>query len=67
MTHYDKNKGVYRKVVIKDDIPVGMIFLGDITNAGVVAGFIRSGKKAPNLKHSLLSDRYNYSRQLANF
>jgi NAD(P)H-nitrite reductase large subunit len=65
LTRYDKHKGTYRKIVLKDDVPVGMIFLGDITNAGVVAGFIRIGKNASDLKHYLLSERYSYARQLA--
>ncbi|KPU46086.1 NADH-dependent phenylglyoxylate dehydrogenase subunit epsilon [Oxobacter pfennigii] len=66
LVHYDEHQKVYRKIVLKDDIPVGMIFLGDIQNAGVVAGYIRNGKDASNVKHRLLSDRYSYAYQLVN-
>ncbi|KJS18893.1 MAG: hypothetical protein VR72_20600 [Clostridiaceae bacterium BRH_c20a] len=67
LTYHNEEQGVYRKIVLKDNIPVGMIFLGDISNAGVVAGFIRSNKKADKVKEVLLSSRYNYARQLVNF
>lgn len=64
LTRYDKYNGTYRKLVLKDDVPVGMIFLGDISNAGVAAGFIRINKNASQLKDYLLSERYSYARQL---
>lgn len=64
LTRYNEINGTYRKLVLKDDVPVGMIFLGDISSAGVAAGFIRIGKNASQLKHNLLSERYSYARQL---
>lgn len=64
LIRYDKYNGTYRKLVLKDDVPVGMIFLGDISNAGVAAGFIRIGKNASQFKDYLLSERYSYARQL---
>jgi nitrite reductase (NADH) large subunit len=66
LTRYNKHEGTYRKLVLKDNVPVGMIFLGDISNAGVVAGFIRISKDASQYKHYLLSERYSYARQLVN-
>jgi len=67
LTYHNKLEGIYKKIVLKDDVPVGMIFLGDISNAGVVAGFIRTRKKADQVKNLLLSNRYNYAQQLVNF
>lgn len=66
LTRYNEHSGTYRKIVLNDNVPVGMIFLGDISNAGVAAGFIRIGKNASRLKDCLLSERYSYARQLVN-
>jgi len=67
LTYHNALEGIYKKIILKDDVPVGMIFLGDISNAGVVAGFIRTRKKASQVKNLLLSNRYNYAQQLVNF
>lgn len=67
LTYHNVHKGVYRKIVLKDNVPVGMIFMGDITNAGTVAGFIRHRKDASKVKHAFLSDRYSYARQITEY
>lgn len=52
---------VYRKLVIKGDIIVGMIFLGDIKNAGVIGALMKQKTNVGRLKSKLLGPNFGYS------
>jgi len=48
-------RGIYRKMVLRGDIPVGMILVGDIRQSGVVASLIRRRRPlAKDLKEAFL-------------
>lgn len=55
LTEYIEDKRIYKKVVIKDNKAVGMIFIGDTKNAQYVSGLIRKGADISEIKHTLLN------------
>lgn len=52
---------VYRKLVIKGETIVGMIFLGDIKNAGVIGALMKQKINIGKLKSNLLNPNFGYS------
>lgn len=52
---------IYRKLVIKDDIVVGMIFLGDIKNAGVIGAIMKNKINVGKIKNNMLNPNFGYS------
>lgn len=56
---------VYRKVVLKDDHIVGLVFAGDIQQAGVAFGLLREGVDVGPFKDALVRDDFglNYIPQ----
>lgn len=40
-TYHQPGKNIYRKLVLKNNIPAGMILVGDIRQAGLIASLIR--------------------------
>ncbi len=49
---------VYRKVVLKDDHIVGLVFAGDIQQAGVAFGLLREGVNVGPFKDALVRDDF---------
>jgi NAD(P)H-nitrite reductase large subunit len=47
--------GTYRKVVLRNNRIVGMVFVGDIERSGVVFGLMKDGVNVRRFKESLLS------------
>jgi len=58
ITRATEKEGIYRKVVIKDDVVVGSIFVGDISRAGIVTGLIRDRVSVALFKDKLLRDDF---------
>ena len=54
----DKGKGVYKKIVLKDNRVVGIILLNSIERAGVYGMLIREGIDVKDFKDQLLSDDF---------
>lgn len=52
---------VYRKLVLKEDTIVGMIFLGDIKNAGVIGALMKQKTNVGRFKNNLLNPNFGYS------
>jgi NAD(P)H-nitrite reductase large subunit len=55
------SEGVYRKLVIKEDVVVGLIFLGDIYNAGVISALMKNKINIAKFKSNILSPSFGYS------
>jgi nitrite reductase (NADH) large subunit len=53
-----KHNGYYRKVVLCNNVIVGMVFIGGIENAGIIYGLIRDGIDVGSFKQSLLADDF---------
>jgi NAD(P)H-nitrite reductase large subunit len=47
-----QGNGVYQKIVLKDDLIAGMVFVGSIEKAGIVYGLMREGVKVSSFKES---------------
>lgn len=54
----NRETGVYKKIVIKDNRVVGSVFVGDIDRAGIVTGLIKSGIKVAAIKNRILDDDF---------
>jgi NAD(P)H-nitrite reductase large subunit len=55
---YDKEKPLYRKIILQDNRIVGAIFAGDIDRAGIYTGLIRDKVDAEPFKEHLLKDDF---------
>lgn len=53
-----KERGFYRKIVLKDNQIKGAIFLGKIERAGIFLGLIKNGVDVSAFKEKLLSDDF---------
>jgi NAD(P)H-nitrite reductase large subunit len=51
--------GVYKKLVLKDNIVVGMTFLGDIERAGILFYLIKNKVNVKRFKERLLADDFS--------
>ncbi|MDO8637376.1 MAG: FAD-dependent oxidoreductase [Dehalococcoidia bacterium] len=52
---------IYKKIVIKDDRIMGIVFMGDIQRSGVIFGLMREGVKVTSFKDNLLSENFGIS------
>ena len=48
----------YVKIVLRDDLIAGMVFVGDIDRAGIVYSLMREGTRVSSFKKALLSDDF---------
>jgi NAD(P)H-nitrite reductase large subunit len=48
----------YQKIILKDNIIVGMIFVGNIGKSGIIFGLMRDRVNAESFKQSLLADDF---------
>lgn len=53
-----QRNGAYQKIVLKDDVIVGMVFVGDIEKSGIVYSLMRDRVKVTSFKKALLSDNF---------
>jgi NAD(P)H-nitrite reductase large subunit len=51
-------EGVYKKVVLKDNRIIGMIFIGQIDRAGIMTGLIKDKVDVSGFKNLLLTDDF---------
>lgn len=58
-------KGIYRKLVFREDRLVGAVLVGDIDQGGVFMNLIRSGMRVTVSRESLLSGSFNAGRLMA--
>ncbi len=54
----NEKKGVYKKLVLRDDRIVGALFVGDISRAGVYTGLIKEAVRTGDLKGHLLKETF---------
>jgi NAD(P)H-nitrite reductase large subunit len=58
LEHYDEGQKAYKKVVLKDDVIVGAIFVNKIDRAGVFTGLIKNRVNVRLFKDALLRDDF---------
>jgi len=51
----------YRKLILKDDRLVGLVFVGEIEKSGIIFGIMRDQMNMAAVKHTLLSDDFGLS------
>lgn len=56
----DEREFIYRKLVLKDDIVVGCILLGDVSGNSEILHAIETKKSVKALREDLLSGRFNF-------
>ena len=54
LDYYDAQNGIYKKLVIKDNVLKGMILLGDTSDATVLGGYMRKETDLSHIKDTLL-------------
>lgn len=54
----DEEKKIYKKIVLRDNRVVGMIFMNKIDRAGIFLGLMRNGTDVSSFKEELLSDDF---------
>lgn len=62
LTCEDKARNIYKKVVLKGNVIVGMIFVGDIRSAGVIGGLIKNRIDISSVKDALLDERFDFAK-----
>jgi NAD(P)H-nitrite reductase large subunit len=53
-----RNEGVYKKVILGEDLVVGMVFVGDIEKSGMIFSLMRDGVNVADFKPALLADDF---------
>jgi len=53
-----KSHHVYRKVVLKDDRVLGMVFAGDIEKSGIIFNLIKDGVRVDDCRQALIADDF---------
>ena len=53
-----QEEGTYKKLVLKDDIIVGMVCVGDIEKSGILFSLMRDKVNVGNFKQALLADEF---------
>jgi NAD(P)H-nitrite reductase large subunit len=58
LTRFEPNERLYKKLILKDDIVMGMVMTNQIDRAGIILGLMRNRIKVTSFKDSLLSDDF---------
>jgi NAD(P)H-nitrite reductase large subunit len=53
-----ERNGAYQKIVLKDDVIAGMVFVGNIEKSGIVYSLMRDRVEVGSFKRTLLSDNF---------
>jgi len=56
---HDKERHVYRKIVLKDETIVGMTLVGDVESAGTIFNLMKNRINVERFKHKLIADDYS--------
>ncbi|SMB99082.1 Pyridine nucleotide-disulphide oxidoreductase [Thermanaeromonas toyohensis ToBE] len=60
LVDYQPDRNRYKKLVLRDNILIGMILVGDIHQAGVYGALIKKKAEVRPFRHLLLRDDFNY-------
>jgi nitrite reductase (NADH) large subunit len=53
-----RNNGAYQKIVLNDDIVMGMVFIKDIEKSGMIFGLMKDRVKVTDFRQALLADDF---------
>jgi NAD(P)H-nitrite reductase large subunit len=57
--------GVYKKAVLKDNRIKGLVLVNSIDNAGILLSLLGRKVDISDIKHEILSDKFNYAKLMA--
>jgi NAD(P)H-nitrite reductase large subunit len=58
LVKHDPEKGLYKKLVLKDNLVVGMIFVNDIERAGIIFHIMKNCVNVKKFKQELISENF---------
>jgi len=58
LVNHDPERNIYMKIVIKDDVVVGMIFVNKIERAGIIFHLMRNRVNVESFKQKLVSEDF---------
>jgi NAD(P)H-nitrite reductase large subunit len=58
----DINKNIYKKIVLKDGIITGVIFVNSIENIGIIGALIKNKVDVTSIKDIILEDYFDYGK-----
>ena len=58
LQEHDRGRREYKKIVLKDDLIVGAIFIGSIERAGIITALIKERTKVGNFKDYLMREDF---------
>ncbi|MGB9841332.1 MAG: NAD(P)/FAD-dependent oxidoreductase [Candidatus Bathyarchaeales archaeon] len=58
LTRHEPAKRLYKKIVLKDDVIVGILLLNDIERAGILFNLMKNGVNVKKFKQALLSENF---------
>ncbi|MCX5692792.1 MAG: FAD-dependent oxidoreductase [Candidatus Omnitrophica bacterium] len=58
----DAGKNIYKKIVLKDGIIVGVIFVNSIENIGIIGTLIKNKADVTSIKDIMLEDYFDYGK-----
>lgn len=61
LTRHIKQRDIFKKVVLHDNMVVGVVLVGEIGNAGVYAGLMRKKVDVTSIKHRLLESSFGFA------
>jgi len=56
---HDKETNIYRKIVLKDGIIVGMTLIGDVERAGIIFNLMKNKVNVEGFKHKFIADTFS--------
>lgn len=62
IVHNLSHKNIYKKLVVENDRPIGLILLGEIKSAGVIISLIKKGADVSRLKEVILDRNFGFAR-----
>jgi NAD(P)H-nitrite reductase large subunit len=58
LTKYDENREIYKKLVLKNDVIMGMTFLNSIERAGIIFNLMKNNVNVGEFKNEILSEDF---------
>ncbi|RJP64322.1 MAG: NAD(P)/FAD-dependent oxidoreductase [Candidatus Abyssobacteria bacterium SURF_17] len=62
ISHCDRRRGTYRKLVFRDDVLVGVVMVNSVEQGGVLVALINDGTPISREKELLLHPSFNYAK-----
>lgn len=59
LVKHESDKGLYKKIVLKDDVIVGLTLVSDIERAGILFHLMKNGVRVKKFKQELLSEDFS--------